>query len=327
MKYITSFLLCFLSSTLFAQNYETTELQVEPFSDTIERSGKLAFKNTSVLTFKTNGFLAKLTVDDGDAFEKNQLLAVLDTTELEADKNFYYAKLMQAKRDLTRSRSLLKKKLASQQEVDNAQTALETSRSAYQVAFYNLDKAKIIAPFSGVVLYKHTQLGELQVLGKSVLTVAASERNWVIKVALTGDEISRIKLKQQVEVKLSNKALIIGEVIKIPAIANTEGNLFIIDVLLPELNLSSGVVAGQLANVKINFSSQNMVYRLPIDALVGVNDEGRAIILVEGDRESFQHQYFDIHKLDNQFVYLSSNADESPLKVVVRGWQNIQIER
>ena len=57
-----------------------------------------------------------------------------------------------------------------------------------KIAFYNLGKGKITAPFSGVVLHKHTQLGELQTPGSVVLTVAALEKNWVVKTVLTGDE-------------------------------------------------------------------------------------------------------------------------------------------
>ncbi|MGJ8693912.1 MAG: efflux RND transporter periplasmic adaptor subunit [Thalassotalea sp.] len=328
MKYLKFLLLNLFCFASWAQNYETTKVIVEPFSDTIQRSGKLAFKNTVLLTFKTNGYLQKLSVDEGDAFSKSQLLASLDITELLADKNSKFAQLLQAKRELKRAKQLLSKKLSSQQEVDLAETQLETARSAYQVVFYNLEKAELKAPFDGVVLSRHTDLGELQSPGKAVLRVAAVEKNWVVKVALTGAEINQVKLKQQVEVMLPGKGRIQGQVVKIPAIANTDGNLFLIDVLLPDLDLSSGVTAGQLAEVNIHFASEDFVYRLPIDALISVNDEGKAIILTKNDNDSgFEHKYFEVHKIDNQYVYLVASSQETTLQVVVRGWQHIQVEK
>lgn len=328
MKYLKLFLLMVFSANAFSQNYETSKVVVEPFSDTIQRTGKLAFKNTVLLTFKANGYLSKLSVDEGDAFKKGQILASLDTTELLADKNANFAQLLQAKRELKRSKELLRKKLSSQQELDLAETKLETSRSSYQVAFYNLEKSEIKAPFDGVVLSRHTDLGELQSPGKEVLRVASLAKNWVVKVALTGSEINQVKLNQVVDVVISGKGRLKGQVVKIPAIANTQSNLFLIDVLIPELDLSSGVIAGQLADVNIHFSSDDFVYRLPIDALISVNDDGKAIVLTEGEGGvGFEHRFFDIHKIDNHFVYLVASGQETTLQVVVRGWQHIQVEK
>lgn len=328
MKYLYILTLILVSSISWAQNVETTEVVVEPYSDSISRTGKLAFKNTLLLSFKTNGYLQTLTVDDGDAFKKGQVLAAMDTTELKADKDAKFAQLIQAKREVARSKKLLAKKLSSQQAVDVAQTQVETARSAYHVALYNLEKAMIKVPFNGVVLKRFTDLGELQAPGKSVLRVAAIEDNWVVKVALTGSEINQVKLGQEVTVTLPNKGKIKGHIAKIPAIANTDGNLFIIDVLLADLDLARGAVAGQIADVNIHFSSDDFVYRLPIDALISVNDEGKAIVLTQDIRSSdYTHQYFDIHKIDNQYLYLMAAPNESSLQVVVRGWQNIQVNK
>lgn len=328
MKYLYLLTLVLASSICLAKNVETTEVVVEPYKNSISRTGKLAFKNTLLLSFKTNGYLKTLTVDDGDAFEKGQILAALDTTELKADKDAKFAQLIQAKREVTRSKKLLAKNLSSQQAVDLAQTQVETARSAYHVALYNLEKSIIKVPFKGVVLERYTDLGELQVPGKSVLRVAAIEDNWVVKVALTGSEINQVKLGQAVTVTLPNKGKIKGQIAKIPAIANTDGNLFIIDVLLADLDLARGAVAGQIADVNIEFSSSDFVYRLPIDALINVNDDGKAVILTQNASGSaYTHQFFNIHKIDNQYIYLIAAPDESSLQVVVRGWQNIQVNK
>jgi multidrug efflux system membrane fusion protein len=309
-----------------SQNYDLEQVIVEPYADTIKRTGKLDFKRTLNLSFKSSGYLTKLMVDEGQYFEKGQLIASLDTTELRQSKNSTYAQLLQAKREVNRQKKLIESGLNSEQDLDLALTREETTRASYQIAFYNLEKAQIFAPFSGVVLNRYTELGELQSPGREVLKVAALEKNWVIKVALTGNEVSQVRLGQKVNVTLQALGGIIGEVSKIPAIANTNGNMFIIEVLLPNLTLKSGIVAGQIAEVTIDFTSDNFVYRIPISALISVDDNGQAIVITQVNQE-LSYQNYDIYRLDNQFVYLFASVDDQPLQIVTNGWQHISLGR
>jgi len=164
--------------------------------------------------------------------------------------------------------------------------------------------------------------------GKELLKVAALKNNWVVKVALTGIEVSQVRLKQKVKVRLNTLGTVEGIINKIPAISNTEGNLFMIDVLLPKLLLTSGVVAGQIAEVIIDFTSENFVYHLPINALMAVDEEGKALVTVRTDTsngDDFTQQAFDIYKLDNQFVYLNANDMDPPIEIITNGWQHLSI--
>jgi len=308
----------------FSQSYDLEQVIVEPYADKIKRTGKLDFKRTLNLSFKSSGYLTKLSVDEGQYFEKGQLIASLDTTELLQNKNSTYAQLLQAKREVNRQKKLLENELSSEQDLDVALTKVETTRSAYQIAFYNLEKAQVYAPFSGVVLTRYTELGELQSPGHEILKVAALEQNWVVKVALTGNEVSQVRLGQKVNVTLQALGVVIGEVSKIPVIANTEGNMFIIEVLLPNLTLKSGIVAGQIAEITIDFTSDNFVYRLPISALISVDDNGQAVVITKNQQE-LAYKHYDIYRLDNQFVYLFASIDDQPLQIVTSGWQHISI--
>ena len=321
-------LFTFLSYAAFnevtANTYDMEEVLVEPYADIIKRTGKLDFKRTLNLSFKSSGYLTQLSVDEGDYFEKGQLLASLDVAELIERKNATYAQLLQAKREVNRITRLMEKNLSSEQELDLAKTRVDTIRADYKVAFYNLEKAQVIAPFNGVVLARNTELGELQSPGREILKVAALKDNWVVKVALTGIEVGQVRLNQAVQVRLHSLGIVKGVISKIPAIANTAGQLFLIDVLLPDVKLNSGAVAGQVAEVSIDFSSNSFVYRIPIAALVAVDNNGRAIVMtqLDKDRPAVQ-QAFDIFKLDNQFLYLIAEKTDQPLNVITSGWQHI----
>ena len=73
---------------------------------------------------------------------------------------------MQAKREVKRISRLMKKKWPQSVIWMSLSTHVETKRAAYQVSYYNLDKAQIYAPFAGVVLARNTELGEFKAQDK-----------------------------------------------------------------------------------------------------------------------------------------------------------------
>lgn len=317
------------SGFIDAQTYEEKTIEAENFTYKIERTGKLVFKRTLNLSFKTNGFLAELNVDEGDSFKQGQILAELDKFELIAEKNSSYASLLQAKQDVQRTELLLAKKLSSQQALDNANTLVETTRSRYKVAQYNLVKAQLIAPFDGVVLSRFSELGELQSPNQAALRLAALTHNLVARVAITTDEMSWVSIGQSVQVNLAQLGSVTGIISKIPAIADQQSQLFSIEILLSDINAMS-VAVGQFVDVTINTTSDNYVYKLPISALNSIDISGDALITVRNNNTmqnnnepKYGKKSFKIIKLTNDFIYLNASRTSHPLTVVSTGWQKI----
>jgi len=318
---VFTLLLILMTKPLLAQSYDTEVVSAELYSDTIQRTGKLDYKRTLSLSFKSSGYLTLLNVDEGEQFNKGQLLASLDITELTEQKNSNYAQLMQAKREVKRISRLMEEQMASERDMDIATTKVEAMRAAYQISYYNLEKAEIYAPFSGIVLARSTELGELQNPGEEALKVAKLE--WVVKVALTGQEVSQVYLDQKVKVSLNHVGIIEGVVSKIPAIASVGSNLFTIEVLLSKSNIKSGMIAGQFAGVNIAFESDKYVYRLPIAALIAVDEEGKAIFIAQAqESSSFTQHSVEVLQLDSDYVYLKASLSDEPLKVMTKGWQD-----
>jgi len=306
------------------EGYQLTQISPTAYTQTIERTGKVDFSRVVNLSFKTAGFLTELNIDEGDIFEPKQLLAALDISELQAEKNASYARLLQAKRNIKRVKSLMKKNLSSQRELDDALTSVETTRSAYRVAYYNLEKAQIVAPFKGVVVKRYTDLGELQSPGVPALQVANLANNIIVKVALTAEEISLVHLNQQVKIHLASSGLADGKISKIPAIADSRNHLFTIEVSLDDTGFTKPLIVGQLARIRINSQSQDFVYKVPIAALNAVNEQGQALITVEKDNRLEQHAY-TMYKLDNDFIYLIGQQHAIALDIVTQGWNKLPL--
>jgi len=317
------------ATSIYAQQFENKTIKAEPMVKEISRTGKLDFKRTLNLSFKTSGYLEKLNIDEGESFVKGQLLAQLDSEELTAEKNASYARLLQAKREVRRIKTLLSKNLSSQQALDDASTLVETTRASHKIAQYNLDKSQLFAPYNGVVLTRFTELGELQSPNQTVLKIAAIENNLVVRVALTAAEVNLVKLQQKVDVNLATFGLVNGTVSKVPAIADQQSHLFTIEVLLDNLRVNQ-VVVGQLAHVFIDALTETITYQLPLEALNSVDNQGRALIMVlDADStvaESYHQQAFSITQLSNEYIYLSAQPSSLPLTIVTRGWQHLVLE-
>ncbi len=316
------------NAPVFAQQLETKTIKAEPIVKKINRTGKLTFKRTLNLSFKSSGYLEELNIDEGDSFIKGQLLAQLDSEELTAEKNASYARLLQAKREIKRINTLLSKKLSSQQALDDAKTLVETTRASYKIAQYNLVKAQLIAPFDGVVLSRYTELGELQNPNQSALKIAAVEHNLVVRVALTAAEVNLVKLQQRIDLNLTQYGLVTGTVSKVPAIADQQSHLFTIEVLLENLKVNQ-VVVGQLVHVLAEVMTDTFSYRLPLEALNSVDSQGKALVMVldadSTETKSYRQQAFLIKQLSNEYIYLSAQPSSPSLTIVTRGWQHLAL--
>jgi RND family efflux transporter MFP subunit len=322
--YLSIILTLALTFSCVAQNFQLAQAAAEPFSSSIHRTGKLTFKHISILSFKTAGYLQRLTVDEGDRFEQGDVLATLDTAELIEDKNAKYASLLQAKRDVARLTKLLKKELSAKQALDDAKTRLEQARAAYRASYYNLQKAQIIAPFSGIVVKRFTQQNEMQSPSKPVLSVAALAKNWVVRVTLTEAEIQKITLHQNVRVLVKNQPELTGTIAKIPAIADEQTGMFTIEIALPEFTYKQGIIAGQIADVILGVDDKSLVYQVPLKALVGMTENGKAIILTQTNSADLPvKKFYSIAQLDSQFVYLFADNPNTSIQYVAQGWQHL----
>lgn len=327
MKLLSLFFIGFLlfdAINANAQQYTTQEVGATTFEKNIVRVGKTRFKKTHVLSFKSQGYLTTLAVDEGESFSAKTVLASLETTELKALKNANYTELLQAKRDVKRVEALIKNGLSSQQALEMAKFAEDSARERYRISYYNLEKSEIVAPFNGVVLSRFTRVNELQSPGTPVLEVASTENNFIVEVAVTTDEIRFITRGQPIEVEVMGFKGLAGMVTKVPVKANSAGNMYLIEVTLTNLPTTLKPIADQLASVRIPLSTQEAVFALPNSALIEMNNNGHAVVLVKQAGE-LQRQAFVVIGIDRDFIYLQADELSSNVTVVTQGWQQFEL--
>jgi len=141
------------------------------------------------LSFKTGGLINKLLVKEGDAVKKNELLAVLDLSEIRAQVNQARIGYDKAQRDLTRASNLYRDSVATLEQYQNARSALELAKSRKLIAEFNLKHSSIKAPSDGKIQKILVESNEMIAPGHPAILFASTENDWVVRCALTDKDI------------------------------------------------------------------------------------------------------------------------------------------
>lgn len=100
---------------------------------------------------RVSGILDKVYVDMGAVVKEDQILALIDTTELSTQYMQNAATYQNAKINYEREQQLAEQNLVAKQDLDNAEAAMKVAKENYEDARIRLDYARITAPFSGIV--------------------------------------------------------------------------------------------------------------------------------------------------------------------------------
>lgn len=133
-----------------------------------------AFDDTPIYA-RTNGYLKAFYVDIGQRVVKGQLMAVIETPEVDEQLQVAMSDLKSAQADLAlanttseRYQNLLKQDSVSKQETDVAVSGAAAKKAAAEAQMANVRRLqqlqsfeRIYAPFSGVVTARNTDIGSL----------------------------------------------------------------------------------------------------------------------------------------------------------------------
>ncbi len=224
----------------------TARPQPLPPQDTLVAIGRLEAADEIDLSFKTGGVIAAILVDIGDPVKKGQVLARLDTTEIDADVRRAEESLAKTERDLARVTSLHAQGLVSQEALDNAGTARDLASAAVQAARFNLEQATILAPSPGRVLSRRVQGREVIGPGVPVLTVSGEGKGWLLRASVSDRAAMRVIPGQAAFVRLDalTGEPLAGRVRRVAGQAHPATGMFDIEIGLESTpaSLRSGMI-------------------------------------------------------------------------------------
>jgi HlyD family secretion protein len=90
---------------------------------------------------------------------------------------------------------------SAQQDLEVAKTRIKANKAAVSLARIELSHSRLIAPFSGIILSRNVEPGEVVTTGREVLSISDITRV-DLKIFVNQTEIGRVKQGQKVKVKI-----------------------------------------------------------------------------------------------------------------------------
>jgi RND family efflux transporter MFP subunit len=159
----------------------------------VEGTGTVTTKVLAKVGSKINGRIEKMLVDEGDLVQKDQVVALLEDTDLRRQVDLARAQLeaarasaWEAQRTWERARRLLPSGSISREEADVAeerQRVTERTVQAQEAQLhyqeFKLSETKVPTFVSGLVTKRWVEAGDAVVAGQPVVTVADTSVIWV----------------------------------------------------------------------------------------------------------------------------------------------------
>ena len=180
LNYLNNFFIilfiAFSNQNINAQSIEILEAQIQDHYFVKKAfPGILHPSQQSKISFEIPGKVSIINVDIGDEVTKGQILAQLDSREINAQLKQAKARFDLAKIILQRVEGLRVDGHVSDQQLDEANSEFLSAQSQHEFYQVKLDQTKLAAPFNGIVQSRYLDPGTVISGGAPILDVIDSE--------------------------------------------------------------------------------------------------------------------------------------------------------
>ncbi len=165
-------------------------------------SGTIEVTEIEIST-KIAGRIAEMPLREGMSVRRGDLLVKLGYDELFAQRQSARANLVNAEKNRKRVRDLYRTGSVSKQALDNAETAYNIARAAYDQVSATIMNAVIVSPIGGTVLDTNLEIGEMAFPGTPVLTIADLTRPWIY-IYVNERKLGFVRLNQNAFVSIDS---------------------------------------------------------------------------------------------------------------------------
>ncbi|MBU2652747.1 MAG: efflux RND transporter periplasmic adaptor subunit, partial [Bacteroidetes bacterium] len=253
---------------------------------TVSATGTLSPVTTIDVGTQVSGTIDSVYVDYNDTVKAGRVLAVLDTTLLnaavmDADANVdrSEAQLVQAKADYERNKALLDRGLISDAEylpfqvsLKSQEASLKSSQAALLRAKRNLQYAVIKSPINGIVISRNVEAGQTVASSLSTPTlfvIAENLSRMEILADIDESDIGQIEVGQPVRFTVATYAdkEFTGSVKQVRLQPRTVSNVVTYTAVVEADNESGFLLPGMTATIDFVTQSHDDVLLIPSKAL------------------------------------------------------------
>jgi HlyD family secretion protein len=280
-------------------NYDTVPAAMTDVTVTVTATGTIQPVNHVEVSSEASGVVRAVNVAENESVTAGQVLAVLDTTRLEAQKQKALAsqaaseaRLASAKANLTNSETLLarqatlrKRGLSPEQDFEAATMALAQAKASVNVAAADVESAKadvavittdiaraqILSPINGVILKRSVEVGQTVAASLSAPTlfsIAEDLKQVQLEAAVDEADMGTVKEGQPAvfTVDAFRGRSFPAQISRISYASQTVDGVVTYNAVLSANNDDLGLRPGMTATAKITVESAKNVLTVPTAA-------------------------------------------------------------
>lgn len=281
------------AALLEGHGLETVTVEMASVARETAFDGVVEAVNQSTVSAQTAGRVVDMPVDVGDEVEKGAVIVRFTDAEqkargaaAESAVNEARARLVEAESEFKRISEIFEKKLIAKSQYDRARADLDAARARLKQAEATLDEVRedlehtvIRAPYAGIVVKRHVQIGEAVTVGTPLMTGVSLE-HLRVRVDVPQQHIGVLRHHRQARVLLPDGVSVAAEEMRIPPNADPGTQSFRVLVTLPPGDY--GVYPGVLLKVAFVTGTEDRLL-MPPGALVRRGEvEGAYVVGAEG---------------------------------------------
>lgn len=277
---------------------ETAAATLQTLSREFRLDGVVEAVNQATVSAQTGGSIQEILVDVDDYVEKGSVIIRLKDVsqqaqlkKAQAGEKEAISNLAKAQDEYERIKDIYAKKVVSKSQMDDATHALSAAKARLEAARASLDEAneqlsytQVKAPYSGIVIERHVEVGETVQPGTKLMTGVSLDKLRV-NVDVPQGLINKIReygkafVYADTELNGEQKPVPVEKITVFP-IADRASNTFKVRLDLPEgikglfpgMFVKTSLVTGEKQVLMV--PQEGIVYRSEVTAVYVVADDG-----------------------------------------------------
>jgi RND family efflux transporter MFP subunit len=238
---------------------------------------------------RVSGYMTKLLVDIGDQVKQGQLLAYVQSPETEQAYNSAKADQINKRKISDRYHVLLKRKLVSAQEAQQAFAAADIADATLKTQEVFREYQNVTAPFDGKITQRFVDPGALiqnasssQSASQPLFTISQTDRLRIF-IYIDQKDAPFVRVGDPVEVSVAShpNEKFNGKIEMLAGELDPKTRTLLGEVIMD--NHEQKIVAGSFVQVGLKIKTEPLI-ALPVQALVMRGNEAFVPILEDGNR-------------------------------------------
>ncbi|GAA5025461.1 MexH family multidrug efflux RND transporter periplasmic adaptor subunit [Marivirga lumbricoides] len=256
-------------------------VQFKSFDNNIVLTGSLLANESVNLSSEISGKVNRIYFDEGQYVKKGQLLVTTNVADLQANLQRLQYSVQLNEQTENRQKQLLEKGAISKEEYDIAFTNYKTAQSEIESLKAQIDKSKIVAPFSGYIGLRYISEGSYISPSTQIASLYSIDP---IKVEFSVPSRYSTLIKQGNEIGFTTeasseerKATVYAIEPQIDPVTRT------LKVRAQSNNDDGALIPGQFIRIQLTLDSNSKTILVPTTAIMPESDGHLVYVINDGE--------------------------------------------